>query len=236
MSGTSRRGRKSQKDRNVIEGILYILRTGAPWRDLPLWFGSWKTVNSRFYRWRQSGLWEYLFETLSRLLADKEWLMVDSTIVRVHQHGSGPVGGQEPQAMGISKGGLSSKIHAVCDALGYPLDFIITCGQRGDCPQARALLEPHIEEAVLALLDAGYDSDELRAFIEKNGTEAVIAYRKNRKIIPHFDRHYYNERHKVENLFQRLKAYKPLAMRSEKLQKNFKAMLQVAATLLYIKA
>jgi len=107
----------------------------------------------------------------------------------VHKHGSGPVGGQTPQAMGVSKGGLSTKIHAVCDALGYPLNFIITCEQRHDCTQTRALLEPHIEEAALVLLDAGYDSNELRAFIEEHGAQAVIAYRCNRKTISAFDKH-----------------------------------------------
>jgi len=86
--------------------------------------------------------------------------MVDSTIMRIHQDGSNPRGGQVRQAMGRSVGGLSSKIHMVCDALGYPLSYIITGGERSDVTQGKALLKRHLSENSYALLDAGYDSNE----------------------------------------------------------------------------
>lgn len=109
-----------------IEAILWILRTGAPWRDLPPSFGHWKSVYDRFRAWPGSGLWIAILHQLSAATRDAEYLMVDSTAMRVHAHGANPAGGQLAQAMGRSKASLSSKIHLACDALGYPLGLIIT--------------------------------------------------------------------------------------------------------------
>ena len=219
-----------------IEGILYALRTGIPWRDLPSDFGKWSTVYSRFRRWSQKGLWDAVLASLSEIHADDEYIMVDSTIMRIHQDGSNPKGGQYRQAMGRSKGGLSSKIPMACDALGYPLSSIITGGERHDSTQGKALLKRHLQAQSYALLDAGYDSDDIRMFVEQNDATAVIAYRKNRIQIPDFDKHIYKERHKVENLFQRLKRYRRIATRYEKTHLAFKAMVSIASIMLYIRA
>lgn len=215
--------------------MLYVLRTGIGWRDLPSWFGNWKSIYSRFNRWSSTRLWAHVLKALSERFADSEWLMVDATIMRVHQHGSGARGGQYAQAMGASRGGLSTKIHALCDSLGMPLDFIITGGERHDSTQACALLKPHLEEATAAILDAGYDSDEIRKLMNDNQVCAVIAYRKNRKNIPDFDKHIYRERHKVENYFQKIKAFRRIATRYEKLHRSFKAMLSLASIIVWMR-
>lgn len=161
--------------------------------------------------------------------------MVDSTIMRIHQDGSNPKGGQIRQAMGRSVGGLSSKIHMVCDALGYPLNYIITGGERSDVTQGKALLKRHLSEDSYALLDAGYDSNEIRMFVEQRKATSVIAYRKNRNHIPDFDKHIYKERHKVENLFQKLKRFRRISTRYEKNHLTFSSMVAIASILLYIK-
>jgi transposase len=79
-------------DRMFLEAVLSIARTGIPWRDLPSEFGSWDAVYNRFRRWEASGRWRRLFElvTAEPTLGEVRRLFVDSTIVRVHQHGSGP--------------------------------------------------------------------------------------------------------------------------------------------------
>lgn len=93
-----KRGRPRVDDRRVINGMLWILRTGAPWRDLPERYGSWKTVSNRFYRWQRSGQWQRLHDQLQSR-ADQggrvEWEVhfVDSTSVRAHQHAAGAKGG-----------------------------------------------------------------------------------------------------------------------------------------------
>lgn len=87
-------GRPNLSHRQVINGILWVLRTGAPWRDLPERYGVWSTVSSRFYRWQKAGIWERIWASLQRA-ADQEgeldWEVhfVDGSVVRAHQHAAG---------------------------------------------------------------------------------------------------------------------------------------------------
>lgn len=85
---TTARGRPPTSHRRVVEAMLWILRTGAPWRDLPNAYGSWKTIYTRFSRWSQSGALARLFEALARE-RDGEGFIIDATIVRAHQDASG---------------------------------------------------------------------------------------------------------------------------------------------------
>jgi len=92
------RGRPPRDHRQVIEGLLWLGKTGAPWRDLPERFGPWRTVATRFYRWTRSGLWERLLAELRRLAdakgeIDWEVHMVDGTSVRAHRCAAGAKGG-----------------------------------------------------------------------------------------------------------------------------------------------
>jgi transposase len=87
-------GRPAADHRRILNGMLWILRTGAPWRDLPKRYGPWRTVASRFYRWQKAGVFQQLLDTLQQR-ADAtgrvNWSLhyVDSTIVRAHQHAAG---------------------------------------------------------------------------------------------------------------------------------------------------
>lgn len=95
-------GRPAYDNRTFINAVLWIFRTGAPWRDLPPDYGDWKNTHRRFCRWRDRGIWEKLLE---QTIADSdfEWLMIDATHIKVHPHGTGAKGGN--QDMGRSKGG-----------------------------------------------------------------------------------------------------------------------------------
>ena len=85
---TKRRGVKPKKNRLVIDGIFWVLRTGAPWRDLPERYGPYTTVYNRFNRWRKAGIWDRLMDAIVKS-HDGKVQMIDSSIVRVHQHASG---------------------------------------------------------------------------------------------------------------------------------------------------
>ena len=85
-------GRSGDDNRRSLEGILWIVRTGAPWRDLPDVFGNWFTVWKRFRRWALKGVFEKVFKTLSGE-PDMEYALIDGTIVKVHRHGAGAKGG-----------------------------------------------------------------------------------------------------------------------------------------------
>ena len=115
-------GRPNNDHRTVLSGIVWILRTGAPWRDLPACFGSYKTVSSRFYRWRAAGIWERILATLQQQAdqagqVDWDLHFVDSTVIRAHQH-----------AAGAKKGTQRRKRWAARGAAAVPRSM---CGPRG---------------------------------------------------------------------------------------------------------
>ena len=85
------KGRAGEDNRLFVDAVLWVLRTGAPWRDLPPAFGNWNSVFVRFNRWSRKGVWESLFKALAD--PDFEHVMIDATIVRAHQHAAGAKGG-----------------------------------------------------------------------------------------------------------------------------------------------
>lgn len=92
LAARPRRGRPGKDDRRFFEAVVWWRRTGVPWRDLPDVFGPWKTVFNRFDRWSKSGRWNELFAALQSDI-DGEWLSIDSTTNRAHQHAAGGKGG-----------------------------------------------------------------------------------------------------------------------------------------------
>ena len=99
-------GGVAKDNRQFINAVFWILRTGAPWRDLPPAYGGWKNTQRRFCRWRDKGVWESLLEQLI-VEPDYEWLMVDASHIKVHPHATGARGGN--QGMGRTKGGSTQR-------------------------------------------------------------------------------------------------------------------------------
>jgi len=127
--------------RRFLEGVWYILRGGCPWRLLPSYYGHWRSVHQRFKRWADRGLWADILTHVSQDY-DGESVMIDATIVRAHPCAAGyKKDSQDREALGRSKGGFTTKIHAVVDALGQALRFTLTPGQRNDITKAPQLLE-----------------------------------------------------------------------------------------------
>jgi transposase len=90
----TKRGRPSQDHRQMLNGMIWVLRTGAPWRDMPERYGKWTSIYSRFQRWRKSGVWDKMFAELQTVLdvesnVDWEVHFINSTTVRAHQHAAG---------------------------------------------------------------------------------------------------------------------------------------------------
>lgn len=245
----SRVGRPSHSHRRIINGILWILETGAPWRDLPAQYGSWHTVSSRFYRWRHAGTWQRILVALQQH-ADRcgqlDWSVhfVDSTIVRAHQHAAGARGGQASEALGRSRGGFSTKIHVRADRRGRPLVLLVTAGERHDQTMFMPLLEQGSvkrqgrgrprRRPQRVVGDKGYSSRRIRAWLRARGIRHTIPHKRNECRCGPFDRAAYRERNHVERLINRLKQCRRVATRYEKRAANYLAMVTVAAILLWL--
>jgi transposase len=130
MLSNKPRGIPRVDDRRILNGIFWVLRSGAPWRDLPDGYGAPTTCYNRFVRWRRAGIWDRIMDALA-LAHNAAVQMIDTSIVRVHQHGA-CIANNRNQHMGRSRGGLTSKIHVVVDGNGLPVQLGLTAGQAHD--------------------------------------------------------------------------------------------------------
>lgn len=138
--------------------MLWVLRSGARWSDLPERYGKYKSVHKRFVRWARAGVWDRVF---GELVQDKknQYRMIDSTIVRAHQQAATGCKKVARTRLWAFPRRSHIKIHLLADELGMPLDFRVTAAQIADCFQAIDLLGQHKAEAVTA--DKGYDGQLL---------------------------------------------------------------------------
>ena len=137
------------------------------------------------------------------------------------------------QSLGRSRGGHSTKIHLATDALGNAIRFIVTGGQRNDITQAEQLLENLFPDYVLA--DKGYDSDKFVLFLKKKNSEVVIPSRVKRKIQRVIDTDLYKERHLIECCIGKLKHFRRVFSRFDKLAKNYLSFVQFASTIVWLR-
>ncbi|WP_298718161.1 IS5 family transposase [uncultured Oceanisphaera sp.] len=223
-------GVTAKDNRLFVEAVLWMARTGAPWRDLPESFGHWHRVYVRYNRWSHKGVWTQIWEAVSDD-PDLEYLMVDGSIVRVHQHGASKKQ-SAMQAQGKSRGGLSTKIHLAVDALGNPIRFLLTPGQASEYGQANQLIEGIKADFVMA--DKGYDSDSFVASIRASGASPELPPRKNLTSPRDYDKILYKERNLVERAFQKLKHYRRIATRYERVEKHYTAMLSFVSTVIWL--
>lgn len=230
------RGPAIESKRRTVNGILWVLRTGALARHAGA-IGNWNSVFVRFTRWSKLGVWDAAFETLASLgpPADEEHA-IDSTIVRAHQHAAGVKGGnQNQQALGRSRGGFSTKIHLRTNAKGDPLTFDVTGGEAHEVKGYDALMELHDNDPDRLLGDKGYDSDNIRNDLAERGIEPVIPPRSNRKVPIEYDREAYKRRNLIERCVNRLKQFRRIATRYEKTARAYLSMLCIASSLIWIK-
>ena len=118
-----------KRTRRFMEGVWYVLRTGCQWRLVPTYYGHWRQIHRRYKTWSDRGIWSALMSSVSDI--DEQVVMIDATIIRAHACASGyRKEGNETQALGRSKGGFTTKIHALVDGLGHPIKFILSRRQQ----------------------------------------------------------------------------------------------------------
>src|SRR6201996_3113071 len=159
---------------------------------------------------------------------------------RQHVHPGAPAGcdgkkGGPDHCLGRSRGGLTTKIHVVVDAQGLPIRLGLTAGQAHDGQVADRLLD-HLGPRTIVLADKAYDADRIRELIQNQGATPNIPPKRNRKWKPCFSKRLYRERNLIERFFSKLKHFRRVATRYDKLAANFLAMIQLASTRLWMRA
>jgi transposase len=226
------RGVPRVNDRRVLNGIFWVLRSGAPWRDLPDTFGPYTTCYNRFVRWRRAGVWGRIIDAFAAA-HDVAVQMIDTSIVRVHQHGA-CITRNKRQSMGRSRGGLTSKIHAVVDSNGLPVRLALSPGEAHDVRLAGKLLS-RLKSGSMLLADRGYDADWIRELATKKGAWANIPPKSNRSNPICFSPYLYRARNRVERFFNRIKQCRRVATRYDRLAANYLAFVQLASIRLWLR-
>ncbi len=178
-----RGGRPPKNHRHRLDGILWLCRTGAPWRDLPAAFGKWNSVWKQFRRWCEAGVWDLLLQALADSGCTLDMLqMIDSTIVRAHRCAAGKQSEKQKQALGRSRGGFSTKIHLRCNAAGLPIGVVLSEGEAHDVTAYDGLMQQRDSDPGAMLADKGYDSDAIRHDLQDSGATPEIPTKRNRKV------------------------------------------------------
>ena len=233
-----RRGRKGADDRRFLEALHFFTVENVRWRALPERFGHWNSVWKRFDRLSKAGVFEAFFDTLASMRLDG----ASPSDVRLHRRarsciGGRSKGGQEGQALGRSRGGFTTKIHAKSDASGDIIAFDLTGGEAFDGRHFETLLDigPDIQPRAV-ICDKGYASKANRDAARARGIAPVIPHKANEKNKPaFFARTLYKARARIEQGVGRLKRFKRVALRCEKTERNFRSIVSFAAGLCLIK-
>lgn len=137
-----------------------------------------------------------------------------------------------PRRIGRTKGGLNSKLHALCDGKGRPLVLCLTEGQLSDYVGAK-LIYPALPNAKVLIGDKGYDSDEFRAALKARKINACIPPRSNRTAPISYSETLYKQRHKIENMFAKLKDWRRIATRYDRCAHTFMSAICIAAAVIF---
>lgn len=253
-----RRGRPWENHQRIVNGILWRLHTGTPWRDIPKYYGPWQTVYGRFRRWRRDGTWvavlTFLLEDLEqrRRLGHALW-SVDATVVRASRSAAGaerhpaavpilegPLLAQlkEPpgHALGYSRGGFGTKVHLLVTDRGVVVGIYLTPGQRHES----AAFQPLMCRVLLRHRrgipfwpsklagDKGYSYPHIRRWLRQHHVEPVIPTRKGQPREASFDKASYRQRNLIERVVGWYKECRALGTRYEKLAVDYVTLWMVA--------
>lgn len=227
-------GRPTLSTEVVLESLLIVLCEGCGWRAIDRPQARWNSVYQYFRRWCQNGTLQAVLTQCGPYLASGLHF-VDSTHIKVHADGCNPAGGQASQAMGRTKGGLNTKIHVVVNAKAQPITVALSAGNEADISAAPELTRC-IPSSSTLIADKAYDSSEFRQAATDRKVKTCIPARSNRKAPVAFSPKLYKRRHRIENFFQKIKRFRRVATRYDKLAETYFGFVCLAMTLVAFRA
>lgn len=218
---------------------MWILETGAPWRDLPERFGPWQTIYGRFRAWVRAGRFGRVLAALQRELARagrvRRLWCVDTTVIRASRAAGGARrtdAGGEPSdhALGRSRGGFGTKLSLVCDEEGTPLAVAMGPGQEHDIRRFRDVMTRALRlgRPLALTADKAYSVTWVRDWLRRRRVRPIVPTRSDQRPVGHFARVAYRKRNVVERLVSWLKESRRVATRYEKLATTYLGMVQLA--------
>ena len=237
------RGNVKIDNRQLLNALLYIAKNSFKWRRLPKEYGNWHTIYTRLRRWADKGVLARIFTALQaqRLIASRvECIGLDSTSIKVHPDSRGGSKKNGAQAIGKSRGGWNTKVHLACADDRTALKMRLSPGQAAGGALGRALLENWSEKPkglpgpAAMVMDKAYEGNKTRASVALAGFIPVVPPKKNRRKLWKYERELYKKRNQVERLFRKLKGFRRIYTRFEKLDVMFMAFLFLASIWLII--
>ncbi len=243
-------GHPNTDQRPIINGMLWITRTGAPWRAMPERYGKWTTLSSRFYRWEKAGIGQRILDTVPSQTTSQQRLAWEShdgegSLVRAHQQAAGAKHSQaEREGLGRSQGGFSTKVPVRCAGKGKAMTFVLTAGPGHEAVVFEQLMIQAAGQRVApgrpkqrpqrVVADKGYRSRQIRAYLRRRGIRHTLPHQVTEHRTGAFDRAIDRSRTIVERLINRLKQYRRSATRYEQRAENYLAMLLLAAIIIWL--
>jgi transposase len=226
---SGKRGRPYANLDATLDGIWWILCTGSMWNQLPERYGKWNSVWRTWRRWCGSWLWAWILESL--VLEHPRWrvlLSLDASHIKAHQDAARHPLAADEQKLGRTKGGCNTKLSAVVNFLGKAVGLRLVKGQEHDSISAMDTLPEDLSNSFVAA-DRGYDCDRIRAEIKGRGGFPEIPPKTNRVRPIAYDPEIGKKRHRVENFFGRIKRFRRIATRYDKLPETFLGFITLAA-------
>lgn len=221
-------------DRKVISAIIFVIRYGIPWRQIPDFYGKWASIYSRFNRWSKAGIIQKMFDAFAHKLPKRCNAMIDSTFSKAQRTASSMRSDGNNRQLGRSRGGITTKIHLLCNSDGKPMDFCLTPGQVSDIKTAPILTDRNKMQCLIA--DKAYSSKAYRRRLADQHIKACIPPKSNEKNPTPYDAKLYKTRHIIENMFSKLKDWQGVAFRGNRCAHSFHSFVAIALIFIFFNA
>lgn len=243
-------GRPGMETRLFLDALIFIVREGCSWRNLPEAYGKWNSIYKKFRSWESRNVFQKIYQCLMGLCTETsdglvlieqiyDSISIDSTSNKVHQNAAGArkdaPEADKKQHIGTSRGGPNTKIHALVNDALEMVAFEITGGQVHDSKMTIPLLEASNIAFVYFNADKAYGGKKIREYVKNLNAEMTCPNKSNAKTIYEFNKERYKERNVVERYFQKLKCCRRIATRYDKLACVYRAFIYLASILIKIK-